>query len=54
MGVFVAVVVVCLLAFIMIRTPYPPLGRTNAGFGPDWECDDLPQGEPVCIKKLGH
>jgi hypothetical protein len=54
LGIFFAAVVVCLFAFAMIRAPYPRLGQTNAGFGPDWECTDLPQGGPVCIKKLSH
>jgi hypothetical protein len=54
MGVVLAVVIVCVFAFVMIRLPDIQQRGANAGFGPDWECTPVPQGDPVCIKKLGH
>lgn len=26
----------------------PPI---NAGFGPDWDCTPVPNGQPICVKK---
>jgi hypothetical protein len=54
MGVVLAVVIVGVFAFVMIRLPDIQQRRANAGFGPDWECTPVPKGDPVCIKKLGH
>jgi len=44
-----AVVLVCLCAFIAIRLPF---FRQPAGFGPDWDCQPMPKGDPVCTKRL--
>jgi hypothetical protein len=54
MDVVVAVVFVCVFAFVMIRLPDLQQRRANAGFGPDWECTPMPQGDPVCVKRPGH
>jgi hypothetical protein len=26
----------------------------NYGFGPDWDCTLVPNGQPICVKKLGQ
>lgn len=26
----------------------------NYGFGPEWDCTLVPNGQPICIKKLGQ
>ena len=26
----------------------------NYGFGPDWDCTPVPNGQPICMKKPGH
>jgi len=54
MEVVLAVVIVCVFAFAMIRLPDLRQRRANAGFGPDWECTPMPKGDPVCFKKPGH
>jgi hypothetical protein len=49
-GLFV-LVVLCLLIFSYIQFP----GFTAAtGFGPDWECKSVPQGDPICVKKIAR
>jgi hypothetical protein len=49
-GLFV-LAVLCLLLFIYIRFP----GSVAAtGFGTDWECKSVPQGEPICVKKIAR
>ena len=40
-----------LMLFTFIRFP----GSTAAtGFGPDWDCKSVPQGEPICVKKIAR
>jgi len=48
MGVLFAVVLLCVVA---VAAMWGPQQRTNAGFGPEWDCKAVPQGEPICIKK---
>jgi hypothetical protein len=43
-----AIVVVFLFAFVVVRFPY---FRQVTGFGPDWDCEIMARGDPVCIKK---
>ena len=38
------------LGFVMIRFPFPGAQRSDA-FGPEWECQPQPRGDPVCVKK---
>jgi hypothetical protein len=49
-ALLLAIGLVCVLLFGLVRlsgvTP-----KLNWGFGPDWQCADVPDGEPVCIKK---
>ena len=51
MGLLFVVALLCLIATAAILGPQQ---RTNAGFGPDWDCTAVPKGEPICIKKPGH
>jgi hypothetical protein len=44
-------VLVCFCAVILVRFP---LFTQRTGFGPDWDCTVVPQGDPVCTKKLGR
>lgn len=41
------------VAFLAIRFGNVPQQRANAGFGPDWQCTAVGQGDPVCVKKTG-
>ena len=51
MGILFVLVVTCLFAFLVMRFPN---FHQDTGFGPDWECKSMPQGDPVCIKKPGR
>jgi len=51
MGILFALVLVCICAFIVVRFP---LFRQPTGFGPDWDCQPMPKGDPVCTKKLNR
>jgi len=42
-------VAVCAVAAII-----GPQQRTNAGFGPEWDCKVIPKSEPICIKIPGR
>jgi hypothetical protein len=44
--VFCAAVAVMVLLFAA-RFP----NSANWGFGPDWNCENVPQGEAVCVKR---
>jgi hypothetical protein len=50
-----ALVVAILVLIAVGVTIYPgKFGQTtNAGFGPEWECTSVPQGDPVCLKRTG-
>ena len=51
LGALFVVAVLCLLLFTYIRFP----GFVAAtGFGPDWDCNSVPQGEPICVKKVAR
>jgi hypothetical protein len=49
-----ALFVVVLLCVVAVASIFGPQQRTNAGFGPDWDCKTVPTGGPICIKKPGH
>jgi hypothetical protein len=49
-GLFV-LAVLGLLLFTYIR--FPGFAQTT-GFGPDWDCKSVPQGEPICVKKIAR
>jgi hypothetical protein len=51
LGILIALVAVCLFAFIVVRFPY---FRQATGFGPDWDCKIMAKGDPVCTKKLNR
>jgi hypothetical protein len=43
-----AVVVICLCALVLVRFP---TFHQATGFGPDWDCQVMPKGDPVCSKR---
>ncbi len=47
-----AICIVFGAAFIFFYFKLHPLARTpRFGFGPHWECTDVPKGDPICIKR---
>ena len=51
MGILLALILVCVCAFVYVRYP---VFRQPTGFGPDWDCQSMAKGDPVCIKKPGR
>lgn len=50
--VLLAVVIVALAgAYLAVMNLHQP-NAVNWGFGPEWECANNGQGEPVCVKKV--
>jgi hypothetical protein len=51
-GILFVVMLICIISFSF----WFPKSQPNpaAGFGPDWDCKFVPNGEPVCIKKPGR
>jgi hypothetical protein len=47
------IAVVVAFVFIVVRYPDWQWNSSNFGFGPDWQCTPVAQGDPVCIKKPG-
>ena len=52
-AIALGVVLVGALAFLAIHSGDVPQQRTNAGFGPDWECTGVGKDDPICVKKTG-
>jgi hypothetical protein len=51
-GVLFILVLLFLIAFGFYW--FPNSKPNNNGFGPDWDCTPVPNGQPICIKKLGR
>jgi hypothetical protein len=49
--IFGAVFAVTLLCVCAVAAMIGPQQRTNAGFGPEWDCKVIPMSEPICIRK---
>ncbi len=49
-AILLAIALVALLLVVAIWSRGFFVG-SNAGFGPDWECTQMPRSEPVCVKK---
>jgi hypothetical protein len=52
MGILFIVFVLCLIVFCFYW--FPNSKPNNNGFGSDWDCTPVPNGQPICIKKLGQ
>jgi hypothetical protein len=50
-AIALGIVLVGTVAFLAIHFDNVPQQRTNAGFGPDWECTGVGKGDPICVKK---
>jgi hypothetical protein len=48
----IVLVAVLLVAVFCILVFYPDAGaKHNYGFGPEWECKPMQQGDPICVKR---
>jgi len=52
LGALFVLAVLCLLLFTYIR--FPGFVAATTGFGPDWDCKSVPQGDPICVKKTAR
>jgi hypothetical protein len=46
LGILFVLVVICVFVFAVTGS-----NHRATGFGPDWDCQVMPKGDPVCIKK---
>jgi hypothetical protein len=51
LGAAFVLVLLVVLAFLAVAFP-TGVRRTNAGFGPEWECTLVPNSEPICVKRI--
>jgi hypothetical protein len=51
----IAFVFAILGMFVIAAVGYPNVfhQKTNAGFGPEWECTQTGNSGPVCVKRMG-
>jgi hypothetical protein len=47
----IAFVLAILGLFVVLTVGFPNFSHQAAGFGPDWNCTPMVQGDPVCVKK---
>jgi len=50
-GAIVLVVTLGAAALFAVHVRFSPAG-SGASFGPGWECTQVPNGEPICVKKV--
>ena len=50
-SVVFVIFVLCLVVFCFVWFPNLPQ-NAGTGFGPDWDCTAVPNGEPICLKRL--
>ena len=48
-----ALFVLAVLGLLFTYIRFPGVGAAT-GFGPDWVCKSVPQGEPICVKKIAR
>jgi hypothetical protein len=51
LAILLCLALICVVAIGLIWFPQLQNSGSNAGFGPEWECKSVPQGDPICVKK---
>jgi hypothetical protein len=51
-GIAFVVAIIGLLVIAAIEYPHVFHQKTNAGFGPEWECAQTGNSGPVCVKRI--
>jgi hypothetical protein len=51
-GVLLVLLVLGLVAFRFYLFPKSAEPDAGTGFGPDWDCTPVPNGQPTCIKRV--
>jgi hypothetical protein len=52
-GIAFGIVLAVVVTFVLIKFPSFQRNSSNFGFGQDWDCTNIPMGEPVCVKRVG-
>jgi hypothetical protein len=50
MGIVLALVLISICAFVLVGSSL----QKATGFGPEWDCNSVPTGEPICMKRIGR
>jgi hypothetical protein len=50
-AIILGVIIVAVVLLVAVIKPPRLRWNANTSFGPDWDCEDLPYGGPVCVKK---
>ena len=49
-GILLMAVVLAVIASVLL---FLPLREHNFGFGPEWQCARMEQGDPICVRVIG-
>ncbi|WP_217576665.1 hypothetical protein [Mesorhizobium sp. GbtcB19] len=49
-GIFLMAVLLAVLGFVLVF--HPPRDQ-NFGFGPEWQCTRMGEGDPICVRLVG-
>ena len=52
LAIIVGVIIVAVVLLVAVIKPPPFRWNANTGFGLDWDCEQIPDGGSVCIKKV--
>lgn len=52
LGAILAIGLVAVLMLFAVHLRFQP-AASSTSFGPGWECTPVPNGEPICVKKVG-
>jgi hypothetical protein len=50
-AILLAIALAAAALLIAVYVGFPPAGSSTS-FGPGWECTQVPNGQPVCVKKV--
>ncbi|PBC02968.1 hypothetical protein [Mesorhizobium sp. WSM3860] len=47
-GILFMAVVLAVIVFVLLF--FPQTGQQNFGFGPEWQCARMEEGDPICVR----
>ncbi|PBB93273.1 hypothetical protein CK215_04685 [Mesorhizobium sp. WSM3864] len=47
-GIFLMAVVLAVIVLVLLF--FPQTGQQNFGFGPEWQCARMGEGDPICVR----
>ncbi|AZO70580.1 MAG: hypothetical protein E5V92_18000 [Mesorhizobium sp.] len=51
-GILLMAVVLAAIVFVLLF--FPQRGQQNFGFGPEWQCARMEQGDPICVRLVDN